>query len=65
MNDTVTLDLAEAYDLSFTILKSNGFSDAHAAAIARNICKCERDECRSHGLLRSGKVSADALPEVS
>jgi delta1-piperideine-2-carboxylate reductase len=74
VNDTVTLRVAEAYDLSLKILQSNGFSDAHAAAIARSICRCERDECRSHGLyrllvcvhtLRSGKVSAGALPEVT
>ena len=33
-------------------LAANGFSPAHAAAIARIIVRAEQDQCRSHGLYR-------------
>ncbi|MFT4077124.1 MAG: Ldh family oxidoreductase [Asticcacaulis sp.] len=68
-----TLTLDEALSLSINILEKNGFSPEHAGAIARNINAGQRDECHSHGLyrllvcthtLKSGKVSADALPEL-
>ena len=74
MSDAVTLRLEEAYDLAFGVLNSNGFSTMHAGSIARVICRCQQDECYSHGLyrllvcvhtLRAGKVSPDALPEVT
>ena len=74
MTDTVALGLAEAYELAFDVLRSNGFSEAHAASIARVIHRGQVDECQSHGLyrvlvcvrtLRAGKVSPEALPKVS
>ncbi|HDS1153840.1 TPA: Ldh family oxidoreductase, partial [Pluralibacter gergoviae] len=69
--DTMTLSLAEANALALTVLRSNGFSDDHAAAIAANVTAGERDGAASHGLwrllgivdtLRKGKVSPDARP---
>lgn len=72
--ETVTLSLEEAYTLAYDALSNNGFSDAHAAVIAQNVTAGERDGCASHGLwrllgivetLRKGKVSPDALPEIT
>ncbi|MBV4412652.1 Ldh family oxidoreductase [Enterobacteriaceae bacterium YMB-R22] len=71
--EQITLTLDAAYDLAFGVLRRNGFSEAHAAAVARNTVNGERDGCASHGLyripgcvrtLRAGKVSPDALPTV-
>lgn len=71
--EMVNLPLAEAYALAHHALSNNGFSEQHAAAIAKNVTAGERDGCASHGLwrllgivdtLRKGKVSADALPTV-
>lgn len=64
--ETVTLSLPEAYALAMRALSANGFSEDHAAAVARNVTGGERDGCASHGLwrllgivdtLRKGKVS--------
>lgn len=49
---TVNIALKEAYQLAFDVLSSNGFSAAHADAIARNVTAGERDGCASHGLWR-------------
>lgn len=69
--DTITLSLSEANDLALKVLRSSGFSEPHAAAIAANVTAGERDGAASHGLwrllgivdtLRKGKVSPDAQP---
>ncbi|ESQ94016.1 Ldh family oxidoreductase [Asticcacaulis benevestitus] len=74
MSDTHTLSLDDAWSLSVRILESNGFSPDHARAIARTIWQGQRDECHSHGLyrllvcthtLKTGKVSANAVPELT
>lgn len=71
--ETVTLSLPEAYALAMRALSANGFSEDHAAAVARNVTGGERDGCASHGLwrllgivdtLRKGKVSPDAEPQI-
>lgn len=71
--ETVTLTLPEAEALSREVLSDNGFSESHAAAVARNVTAGERDGCASHGLwrllgivdtLRKGKVSPDAEPQI-
>ncbi len=71
--EPITLTLDEAYDLAYRILRHNGFSEPHAAAVARNTVNGERDGCASHGLyripgcvqtLRVGKVSPDAQPRL-
>jgi len=68
------LTLDEAWTLSLNVLEGNGFSPAHARAIARTIWQGQRDECHSHGLyrlivcthtLKGGKVSPDAEPEIT
>ncbi|HAT1645535.1 TPA: Ldh family oxidoreductase [Raoultella planticola] len=71
--ETVTLSLPEAYALAMRALSANGFSEDHAAAVARNVTGGEGDSCASHGLwrllgivdtLRKGKVSPDAEPQI-
>ncbi len=68
------LTVDEAWRLSVDVLEANGFSKAHAEAIARTVNACQRDACNSHGLyrllgcvhsLRVGKVSPDAAPEIT
>lgn len=70
----VNLSLTEAYSLAHQVLRGNGFSEEHAAVVARNVTNGERDGCASHGLwrllgivdtLRKGKVSPDAMPVVT
>lgn len=72
--EMVNLSLTEAYALAFNVLRGNGFSEAHAAAVAKNVTHGERDGCASHGLwrllgivetLRKGKVSPDAEPAIA
>lgn len=72
--EKVTLTLAEAYALARQVLRGNGFSEAHACVLARNVTDGERDGCPSHGLwrllgivntLRKGKVSPDAEPTIT
>jgi LDH2 family malate/lactate/ureidoglycolate dehydrogenase len=69
----IRLTLIEARELAESILLHNGFNLAHAQAVAATLIVGERDGCASHGLyrilgcvnsLRSGKVSADAEPQV-
>ncbi|KFK96439.1 MULTISPECIES: Ldh family oxidoreductase [unclassified Serratia (in: enterobacteria)] len=71
MTETVNLSLDDAYQLAHRALRSNGFSEPHAHAVAQNVTAGERDGCASHGLYRvlgcvrslhAGKVSADAEP---
>lgn len=71
MTQTVNLSLNDAYQLAHRALRSNGFSEAQAHAVAQNVTAGERDGCASHGLYRvlgcvrslhAGKVSADAEP---
>ncbi len=73
MDDQVRLSLDEAWALSVDILERQGFSSAHAAAIARSVVAAQRDECHSHGLyrlldcvrtVRHGGVDPCAVPEV-
>ena len=73
MADTVTMTLDESFNLSVAVLEGNGFSSAHAVAIADVICAAQRDECHSHGLyrllvcvktLKAGRVDGKALPVV-
>ncbi|CAD0263928.1 putative enzyme [Pseudomonas veronii] len=72
MNE-VQLSLEEVYELSCKVLLKNGFSGAHAQAIARVITAGQRDECHSHGMyrllvcvksLREGKVQPAAIPSL-
>ena len=71
MTSTHVLSLEQAYQLALRALRSNGFNQAHAEAVAQNVTCGERDGCASHGLyrllgcvrsLQAGKVSADAIP---
>ncbi|OEC34122.1 Malate/lactate/ureidoglycolate dehydrogenase, LDH2 family [Pseudomonas cuatrocienegasensis] len=68
------LTLSEAHQLSASILRHAGFSEAFVQAIAATVVAGERDGCTSHGLwrllgivrtLKSGKAVADAEPLVS
>lgn len=72
--EMVNLSLTEAYALAYDVLRGNGFSEAHAAAVAKNVTHGERDGCASHGLwrllgivetLRKGKVSPDVEPVIT
>jgi LDH2 family malate/lactate/ureidoglycolate dehydrogenase len=74
MLDAVRMSLDEVHDTARSLLLVQGFSEAHAAAIARTVTAAERDECRHHGLfrisfyvnsLKAGHASADAEPEIS
>ncbi|QLJ12608.1 Ldh family oxidoreductase [Pseudomonas putida] len=69
----VHMTLDEVFGFAHRVLLHQGYSDAHADAIARVITAGQRDECHSHGLyrllvcsksLREGKVSATAVPVV-
>lgn len=69
--ETVHLSLSDAHALVVRILEHNGFSAAHANAIANTVVAGERDGCASHGLyrvlgcvhtLKQGKASGDAEP---
>ena len=59
--------------LAFRVLRAQSVSEPQARAIAETITAAERDDCKSHGLfrlpgyvssVRSGKVTADAVPQV-
>lgn len=52
MSDTQRLTLSEIEKLAYDALCNQGFSDAQAGAIARNVTGAERDGCVSHGLFR-------------
>lgn len=73
MTDTVTMTLAEVFDLAMDVLTSNGLSQDHARANAQLICDAQRDECHSHGLyrlimcvktLRAGQIDPQAVPAL-
>ena len=73
MTSMHVLSLEQAYQLALRALRSNGFNQAHAEAVAQNVTQGERDGCASHGLyrllgcvrsLQAGKVSADAIPRL-
>ncbi len=74
MNDAVRMSLAEVHAATKAALTAQGFSTAHADAIANTVTMAERDECRHHGLFRlpfyvnalhAGLASPDAEPELS
>ncbi|GAA1643175.1 bifunctional delta(1)-pyrroline-2-carboxylate/delta(1)-piperideine-2-car boxylate reductase [Microbacterium flavum] len=74
MTDDILLTLDEVHTAAYDAMKGQGFSDAHASAIARTVTIAERDECRHHGLfrlsfyangVRTGMASKDAQPELS
>lgn len=52
MAETVTLSLAEARELSTTVLSRFGLAADHVAAVTDTIMAGERDGCTSHGLYR-------------
>ena len=52
MSDVKRLSLDDIHQLANTILKSKGFSDDQAGAIADTVTAAERDGCQSHGLFR-------------
>ncbi|WP_111494281.1 Ldh family oxidoreductase [Marinobacter bohaiensis] len=74
MTEHTRLSLDEAWQLSVEVLEHHGFSNEHAAAIARSMVAAQRDECHSHGLyrlldcvrtVRHGGVDPRAVPQVS
>ncbi|MBP7065006.1 Ldh family oxidoreductase [Ferrovibrio sp.] len=74
MEDTIRMSLAEVRATALAALAAQGFSPAHAEAIANTVTMAERDECRHHGLfrmafyvnaLRAGQASPDAVPTLS
>lgn len=74
MQDAVRMSLQEVHDTARSLLLVQGFSEAHASAIARTVTAAERDECRHHGLfrisfyvnaLKAGHASPDAVPVVT
>jgi len=69
----IRLSLEEARELTLSIMRRAGFSEAQAQAVTTTVVAGERDGCASHGLyrvlgcvssLKAGKVVADAEPEV-
>jgi delta1-piperideine-2-carboxylate reductase len=73
MNDVVHLTLEEVHEMALGTCVANGFSRAHATAIADTVTAAERDDCKSHGLfripfyvkgLKQGGASGEAVPTV-
>jgi delta1-piperideine-2-carboxylate reductase len=73
MSDLTRVTLEQVHTLAFQVLRAHGVSQAQARAVADTITAAERDDCKSHGLfrlpgyvssVRSGKVTADAVPQV-
>jgi delta1-piperideine-2-carboxylate reductase len=73
MDGKGSASLGDIEALAIQCLAEAGASQAQAAAVARNIAACERDDCKSHGLFRlpgylksllSGKVTGDARPVI-
>lgn len=73
MNDTVTLTIEQAQDISLAVLEGNGFGKEHAGAIMRSVVAAQIDECHSHGLYRlmgcvhtarNGGLDTHAQPEI-
>ena len=74
MSQEVRLTLDEVRELANNALLANGLSSEQARAIADNVTRAERDECKSHGLfripwyagaVRAGTASPDAVPVLS
>lgn len=74
MNPTVEMSLDEIFELTRSVLMSNGADAENADAVAHTVTRAERDRGLSHGLfrvpgyvtaLRSGKVDGTARPVVS
>ncbi len=68
------LSLEELRELSEAILRRHGFSEPHVQGVTETVLAGERDGCTSHGVwrllgcihtARAGKVSLDAVPELS
>jgi delta1-piperideine-2-carboxylate reductase len=73
MTDLVRLTLDEVHALAWQVLRAHGVSENQGRAVADTITAAERDDCKAHGLfrlpgyvssVRSGKVTADAVPQV-
>ena len=67
------MGIEEVRGLAEAVLKNQGFSQDQIRSLAQVVVAGQRDECHSHGLYRlldcvntltSGKVVADAQPEV-
>ncbi len=74
MSEDVRITLEEVRGLANNVLLANGLSSEQARAIADNVTRAERDECKSHGLfripwyvgaVRGGTASPDAVPALS
>jgi len=74
MTDFVALSLAEARQLSISILSGHGLAADHVEAVTETIMAAERDGCASHGLyrlivcahtLKSNAVARSAQPRLS
>ncbi|GAA0826487.1 bifunctional delta(1)-pyrroline-2-carboxylate/delta(1)-piperideine-2-car boxylate reductase [Marinomonas arenicola] len=73
MSDNIILSLAQARELSESILMDNGFSEDHAKSITDVILACQQDDCHSHGLFRLlmctqsmkfGRINGSAKPAI-
>ena len=74
MREDVRITLDEVRELAINALLANGLSAEQARAIADNVTRAERDECKSHGLFRiawyvggveGGTIVPDAVPVLS
>lgn len=73
MQETVTLTIKDAEELSLAVLEGNGFGKEHAGAIMRSVVAAQIDECHSHGLYRlmgcvqtarNGGLDTHVMPEI-
>ncbi|MFB9952958.1 Ldh family oxidoreductase [Rhizobium puerariae] len=74
MSDTVTITVAEAINLSMTILRRTGLSEAQCDAVSDVVVRTQIDDCHSHGLYRLlgcvhsiavGRINKTAEPKLS
>lgn len=74
MSENVRITLDEVRQLATDALLANGLSPEQTRAIADNVTRAERDECKSHGLfriawyvggVRGGTIKPDAVPVLS
>ena len=74
MSSQVNLSLEAAMEMALTCLRSNGFDEQNAGAIASCMLDAERDRCHSHGLfrlpwyvsgVRSGRANGEARPTLT
>ncbi|WP_029030285.1 Ldh family oxidoreductase [Salinarimonas rosea] len=72
-DDRIRLSLDEVLALCHEVLRAAGLSPEQTESVARVVWAAQRDECQSHGVwrllgcvrtIRSGKLDADARPEV-